>query len=169
MDQAQGAIDAARAAGADRYAAAEHTAAVESLKRSHEAVAQGDYRLALSHAMTSRERAQESARAAADRKAQVRGEVEAALTNANQLIAQAGQRIGTASKSRARNAARNTAREQSQKLATARADVQKAGELVSAGDYLTAQARLKDITARLEGILESVTASMTPPPARRRR
>ena len=50
MNQAQGAIDAARAAGADKFAAAEFTAAVDALKRSEEAVAAGDYRQALSHA-----------------------------------------------------------------------------------------------------------------------
>ena len=46
MNQAQGAIDAARAAGADKFAAAEFTAATDALKRSEDAVAAGDYRLA---------------------------------------------------------------------------------------------------------------------------
>ena len=39
MDQAQGAIDAARAAGAERYAATEYTAATEALKNANDAVA----------------------------------------------------------------------------------------------------------------------------------
>ncbi len=39
INQAQGAIDAARAAGADRFAAAEFSAATDALKRSEEAVA----------------------------------------------------------------------------------------------------------------------------------
>ena len=47
MNQAQGAIDAARAAGADKFAAAEFTAAIDALKRSEDAAAAGDYRLAL--------------------------------------------------------------------------------------------------------------------------
>src|SRR4029453_5138209 len=45
MDQAQGAIDAARAAGADRYATTEFTAATTALKNATDAVSQGDYRL----------------------------------------------------------------------------------------------------------------------------
>src|ERR1043165_445912 len=52
MDQAQGAIDAARAAGADRYAATEYTAATDALKRSQDAVGQRDYRQALNEALT---------------------------------------------------------------------------------------------------------------------
>ena len=55
MDQAQGAIDAARAAGADRYAADAFTAAQRSLTLASEAVDQRDYRLALNRALESRE------------------------------------------------------------------------------------------------------------------
>jgi len=57
MDQAQGALDAARAAGAERYATAEYQAAATALKNAQDAVAQRDYRLALNHALDSRERA----------------------------------------------------------------------------------------------------------------
>ena len=73
MNQAQGAIDAARAAGADRFAAAEFTAATEALKRSEAAVAAGDYRQALSHAIDSRERAQNAAKMAVDGRTDARG------------------------------------------------------------------------------------------------
>ena len=66
MQQAQGAIDAARAAGADQYARDEFTAAEDALKRSHDAVAQRDYRLALNAALDARERAQTAAKEAAD-------------------------------------------------------------------------------------------------------
>ena len=51
MDQAQGAIDAARAAGAEQYAAAEFTAATKALAQSNEAVTARDYRLALNYAL----------------------------------------------------------------------------------------------------------------------
>src|ERR1041384_1104727 len=67
MDQAQGAIDAARAAGADRYAATEYTAATDALKRAQDAVAQRDYRQALNEALDSREHAQNAAREAVQR------------------------------------------------------------------------------------------------------
>ena len=62
MDQAQGAIDAARAAGAEQFAKEEFAAAVDSLRRSEEAVTQGDYRLALSLAIDGRGRAQNAAK-----------------------------------------------------------------------------------------------------------
>src|SRR4026208_898399 len=48
MNQAQGAIDAAKAAGAEAFAPMEFTAAVDALRHSEEAAAQRDYRQALS-------------------------------------------------------------------------------------------------------------------------
>ncbi|MGH9147869.1 MAG: DUF4398 domain-containing protein, partial [Vicinamibacterales bacterium] len=54
MDQAQGAIDAARAAGADDYANEQLTSAVSALKQSRDAVTQRDYRSALNYALESR-------------------------------------------------------------------------------------------------------------------
>ena len=67
MQQAQGAIDAARAAGADQYAHDEFTAAEDALKRAHDAVDQRDYRLALNDALDTRERAQTAAKEAVER------------------------------------------------------------------------------------------------------
>src|SRR5262245_28271359 len=72
MDQAQGAIDTARAAGADRYAAEEYRGAVDALKQAQDAVEQRDYRLALNHALDSRERAQAAAKHAAESQATLR-------------------------------------------------------------------------------------------------
>src|SRR5262249_57570335 len=66
IQQAQGAIDTARAAGADQYATAEYTAAQEALKRANDAVEQRDYRLALNYALDARERAQNPAKEAPD-------------------------------------------------------------------------------------------------------
>jgi hypothetical protein len=42
LNQAQGAIDAARAAGAEQYAKDEYTAATSSLQKAHDAVAKRD-------------------------------------------------------------------------------------------------------------------------------
>lgn len=95
MDQAQGAIDTARAAGADQYAAAELTAADTALQRSHEAAGQRDYRQALNHALDARERAQTAAREAADKKAIARGEAERALTALELAIAGVEQRLAS--------------------------------------------------------------------------
>ena len=77
MDQAQGAIDTARAAGAEQYAAQE-------------------YRQALSQALAASESAQEAARAAADRKAVARGEAERALHRAEMQLAATRQRLEAA-------------------------------------------------------------------------
>src|SRR4030088_2953978 len=68
MQQAQGAIDAARAAGADQYAREEFTAAEEALKHAREAVDQRDYRAALNAALDARERAQTAAKEAVNGK-----------------------------------------------------------------------------------------------------
>src|ERR1700736_2016696 len=76
MRQAQGAIDAARAAGADRYAHDELVAATETLKRARAAVDDRDYRLALNNAIDSREHAQNAAKQAADNKAIARADAD---------------------------------------------------------------------------------------------
>ena len=88
MDQAQGAIDAARAAGAERFAATELSAANTALKNANDAVQQGDYRLALNHALDSREQAQNAARVAADTKAKLRGDVERSMAEVTALVTQ---------------------------------------------------------------------------------
>ena len=91
MDQAQGSIDAARAAGADRYATEQYDAAVKALQNAENAVAQRDYRLALNYALDGRDRAQRAAKEAATQQAVLRsaaerrlGEVTASLDQARQ-------------------------------------------------------------------------------------
>jgi hypothetical protein len=79
VEQAQGAIDAARAAGAEIYATDELAAAVAALTSAREAIDLRDYRLALSHALDSRERAQNAAKQAADGQAAARVEADRAL------------------------------------------------------------------------------------------
>lgn len=97
MDQAEGAITTARAAGAAQYAAEEFAAAEAALARSHEAVEQRDYRQALNHALDARERAQVAARQAADEKALAGSQAERAISAAELELATARQRLpGTA-------------------------------------------------------------------------
>src|SRR5262249_15230812 len=72
MQQAQGAIDAARAVGADQYAREEFSAAEDALKRAHDAVNERDYRQALNAALDARERAQTAAKDSVDGKARAR-------------------------------------------------------------------------------------------------
>jgi hypothetical protein len=82
MQQAQGAIDAALAAGADEYASEELAAAEAALTRAGAAVAARDYRLALNHALDSRQRAQNAAKLAAENMAAERVEIDRSITRA---------------------------------------------------------------------------------------
>ncbi|MPZ19584.1 MAG: DUF4398 domain-containing protein [Luteitalea sp.] len=79
LHQAQGAIDAARAAGAAEYAPEGLDAALDALKRAGDFANQRDYRQALNFALEARERARNAAAQAAEAKARARGNAEKAL------------------------------------------------------------------------------------------
>ena len=96
IQQAQNAIDQARAAGADRYAVEEYTAAVDALKNAHTAVEQRDYRLALNDALDSKERAENSAKLAVEGKAAARSAAGKALTAANAAVTAADTKVKAA-------------------------------------------------------------------------
>jgi hypothetical protein len=166
MDQAQGAIDAARAAGADRYATDEYTAATKSLQLANDAVGQRDYRLALNHALESREHAQNAAREAANTHARIRGEVERSMSEIATLLGEANSRIAAAEKGRTPRRAIADAR---RTLMQVHDDLQKAGAAMQRDDYLAAQPVLNGIKERIVEVLASL---QTPPAAqssRRRR
>ena len=166
MDQAQGAIDAARAAGADLYATTEYAAATDALKNANDAVAVRDYRLALNYALESREQAQNAARGAADAKARVRAEVERGITEITALIAQARVRLTAAERARV---ARRLLQQPRADLAAAEAALQKAGEAVAAEDYLTARDALDGVKERVNAALVAINQTMVPRTAARRR
>src|SRR5947207_13469255 len=96
MQQAQGAIDAARAAGADRYAHDEFAAAEDALKRSHDAVDQRDYRQALNTALDARERAQTAATETVNKKAIARADATRALAQADTQLHDARAKLKAA-------------------------------------------------------------------------
>jgi flagellar hook-basal body complex protein FliE len=155
MDQAQGAIDAARAAGADRYASGEFTAATDGLKRAQDAVTQGDYRQALNEALDSREHAQNAAREAAETRAQLRGEVERDMAQIAALIAEANTRLAAAGRTRTPRRVVDASRKE---LAAVNEPVQKAGAAMKADDYLAARTALQGVRARIEGALKALEA-----------
>ena len=133
MQQAQGAIDAARAAGADQYARDEFAAAEDALKRSHEAVDQRDYRQARNTALDARERAQEAAKEPVNKKAIARADATKAMADADAALHD----------SRAKLRAAETARAPARILAGARKAidngeiaVQEARTAFDKGDYL---------------------------------
>ena len=147
MDQARSAIDAARTAGADRYAGDEFKAAQHSLTLATEAVDQRDYRLALNHAIESREQAQAAARVAADTQQRLRDELERSMQEVRTLIAQATGRLTTAEKTRV---ARRVVTAAQQSISATEADVQKAGAAMQAQDFSAAQAALMGAKKRIE-------------------
>ncbi len=155
MDQAQGAIDAARAAGADRYAATEYNAATDALKRAQDAVAQRDYRQALNEALDSREHAQNAAREAADTKAQVRAEVERDMAQIAALMAGANTRLAAATRARVPGRVLDDPRGQ---LAAVDDSVQKAGAAMKADDYLAARAVLQGVKERIQQAVRALDA-----------
>ena len=159
MDQAQGAIDAARAAGAERYATEQFNAATSSLKAATQAVEQRDYRLALNHALESREHAQDAARVSAETQGKLRAEAERSMLELNALLAQANGRLTTAERTRV---PRRVITDSRRAIATAKEEMQKAGAAVQAGDVAAAQVvlssakqRLSDVAARLDTALRA--------------
>lgn len=165
LDMAQGAVDAARAAGADQYAREPFTAATGALDAAHQAVEQRDYRLALSHAIDARQRAHEAARQAADGKARVRSEAESAIVAAGSALDQFRQRIKAAEAARvpARDltAARGAARDADTAL-------QKARAAITAETYLEARAAVTGVKEKiasahgqLQGVIDARSARKT--------
>ena len=151
IHQAQGAIDAARAAGAEQYAPAALEAATTALTRSHDAVGQRDYRLALSLALEAHESARSAARAAASQKALVRSETERTLTAIDTALAQAAARLKTAPGRGGAVATAASALEARVDAATTA--VQKARSALEAEDYLAAR-------AALDGVLDGLTRDL---------
>jgi hypothetical protein len=166
MDQAQGALDAAQATGAEQYAPEEYRAAADALKRAHEAVAQSDYRLALNHALDSRERAQNAARQAANGKAQTRAEADRAMQEVTSLIVRANARLEAARKARV---PRRLTAAPAQEVATISEEVQKARERLGTGHYIEARDLLLSLKSRMEKTMADIERAAAPPAARRRR
>jgi chromosome segregation ATPase len=158
MQQAQGAIDAARAAGADQYATGEFTAAQDALKQAREAVDQRDYQSALNHALDSRERAQNAAKEAADRKAATRADAERAIADLTAALANARARLKAAESARV---AAKTLVKPRQAIADGDQTLQKARAAFDRSDYLAVNSMAKAAAARLATVardLEAVTA-----------
>jgi hypothetical protein len=166
MNQAQGAIDAARAAGADRFAAAELTAATDALKRSEEAVAAGDYRQALSHAIDSRERAQNAAKMAVDGRADARGHAERAVSEVATLLARAEAQLKAADEARLNPRSLHDPRTT---ITAAEKMLQEARTALKAEDYPAVTKALNGAAAELQAALTALDAALSPRPAPRKR
>jgi hypothetical protein len=165
MDQAQGAIDAARAAGAEQYAAAEFTAATKALAQSNEAVTARDYRLALNYALESREQAQNAARTAADTRAKLRGDVERSFAEAKSLIAQARARMDGPSGAQIPRGTRRTAQ---QRLKQLEGELQKADASLQAERYMEADRLLTGIKREIQSVVTTISRGPSSQSPRRR-
>ena len=166
MNQAQGAIDAARAAGADKFATAEFTAAVDALKRSEDAAASGDYRQALSHALDSRERAASAAKMAVDGRADARGHAERAISEVATLLARAQTQLKAPELARLNARVLRTPRAT---VAVAEKRVQEARAALKAEDYAGVTTALNSAAAELQAALTEIDAATSPRPAPRKR
>jgi len=166
MNQAQGAIDAARAAGADKFAAAEFTAAQDALKKSEQAVADGDYRQALSHALDSRERAQNAAKLAVDGRADARGQAERAIAEVATLLSRAHAQLKDADVARLNP---RTLQGPLSTIADTENMLQEARTALKAEDYSGVTKALNSAAAELQAALTEIDAAASPRTAPRKR
>ena len=111
LAQAQGALDAARAAGAAEYAAQEFTAASDTLARAQQAVTERDYRAALSHALGASALAQAAANSAVEGRVTARLAAEKAIAEVAAAVAQVQTRLAAPEARRVPAAARRTAQQ----------------------------------------------------------
>ena len=161
-----GAVDTARAAGAEEYARDEFGAATEALQRSKDAAVQGDYKLALTEALSSYDHAQTAASTAATERAQVRGQVERELAAIETALTEVRTRLDGAARVRSARETVKTLETQAEALAQA---LQEARARVSAHDYLGARAQLDGLVARARALLTVPLTSPAQSPRRRRR
>lgn len=163
IQQAQSAIDAARAVGADKYAAEEYAAAVAALTTAKTAVEQRDYRLALNDALDSRERAINAASQAASGKAAARAGAERALAAAAAAVSAGETKVKAAG---SHLPARSLAEARSG-VTAAQQRVQEARAAIRKDDYDTALSASSAATQAIKAATDAL--EVTAAPASRRR
>jgi hypothetical protein len=165
--QAQGAIDAARAAGAAEFAPRELDAAVAALAKSSEAVEQRDYRQALGHALDARELAETAARAGADEKARVAAETERVLHGVELAIG----RIRAALEAAAAHVPPRDLAAETKAVESAEETVHEARAAIGRDDFAAARSALDGVEDRLTNLASEIDAAAaaraTRRPARR--
>jgi len=129
------------------------------------AVEQRDYRLALNHALESREQAQNAARTAADTRATLRGDVERSRAEIAALVAQVRAWIDGPASARTPR----TRRAAQQVVTQAAGDLQKAGAAMQAEDYTGAQRILAAVKERIQKGVPAVAGTPAAQSPRRRR
>src|SRR5262252_3710960 len=164
LEQAQQAIDEARASGAARYSSDEFNAAQDAIKRAQTAVTQRDYRQALYDALDARDRAQNASKDTVDKKAKAKVDAERALRDAALAIVDARAKLRAAETGRRSSRLTLPLRRD---IADAETHVQEARTALAHGDYLDALDSLNTSMQRLNDSVKALDAA-GPPPARRR-
>jgi hypothetical protein len=166
IDRAQGAIEAARAAGAEQYAREPFVAATTAMQETHDAVQQRDYRLALSRAIDANDRALEAARQAASGKALARSQAEAAIGRMMASIRQLDERLKAAEASRL--PARDTESARRTRTDADRA-LQEARAALGAEDYLGAMTPITGVGDRIAKEIQTLNDALDARSARGKR
>jgi hypothetical protein len=145
--QADGALAAARRAGAATYAPAELKAAEAALSQYDAAVALGEYRQALGLALDARDKAYEAARRAADERAAAKSQAERLITGVEAGIATAKTRLSGSGSPRLTGQAASRLRGT---LKTAVGALQEARSAMKAENFRAVVAALTPIEANLQ-------------------
>ena len=164
LQQAQQAIDEARASGAARYSSEEFNASEDAIKRAQAAVTARDYRQALNDALDARDRAQTASKDTVDKKAQAKVDAERELREAALAIVDARAKLRTAETGRRLPRLTLPLRRD---IADAETHVQEARTALAHGDYLDALDSLNVSMQRLNDGVKALDAA-SPPSARRR-
>jgi hypothetical protein len=153
IDQAQVAIDAARAAGADKYAAEEYAGAAATLQKARAAVDQRDYRQALSYAIDARQRAVEAtqlvAAAKASQKTSAEREYKADVDREARLQAALHEAEAGRVPAQQLHAARDA-------VAAVRKSLQEARRLLDDGNYADASTALAGVREKIDRAARAV-------------
>ena len=165
LQEAQAAITAAETAGADQYAHEEFSAARDALARAHAAVTERDYRLALNHALDSRDRAQHATKDATDQRIAARAAADHTLTTTSTALAELKVKLKAAERAHAASRLLTTAR---RAVTDGEQHLQKARAAFGAGQYRDVGTSLNDVTARFAGTERDLDAAV-PASSRRRR
>jgi hypothetical protein len=169
--EAKAAIDAARAAGAEEYAASQYTAALTALRASEQALTQRENRQARGLALESRKQAQDAARLAAEHKETARADATRRLQELEAAVDTARQRVAAAeAPGRTRTRADQLALSETRRaIVVANVSLQKARTAIVSGDYTTARQATEGVADRLMAIAATKPATSVPPPVRGRK
>lgn len=161
---AQNAIKAAQAAGAEKHAREPYAAATEAYRLANEAVLAGDYRLALDRALESRDHAQLATRQASDLNIRARDQAHQAMADVAESLANTALRIETADRA---GAPRRVIVDARRTLTQASTDVQEASAALKKEEFANAVRILSGVKPRLDKTVASLKAA-TPQSSKRR-